>query len=520
MRAAAEWSYDLLNESEKLVFRRLSVFAGQFTPDAAETVASVNTSIVSHQSAAGGGAAAPQSVEFFDRFASLADKSLLIRRRHAGDETNFGMLRIVREYAQSVLETDDDANEIRLRHAKLYLSLAEEAEPHLRAHDSCLWMSRLNEEHENLRAALHWSIKEEPQIAARLAAAIRHFWLTRGYLREGMGWAQEILDKECDMTPETRWKLLTICGNISQFQGDIQKAHKFYEEGLAAARRSGDQKYIAQSLRGLGALAYIKYDLPTARKLIDEALAISRSEGDNFGLAASLGRLGDISNVQGDRCTAKDLTSEALAIFRRLGYAEGVSAKLYNLGAIVFLEGDHEMAQSCFEEAHLTSLELREKINTRLIFDGFAAIAAEKGDYSLAARLSGAAQSIDTTIGYAIEPAEQIFRDSYLGKLRAAMTEEEFEAESAIGRKLTMEQMRKLVQPGPRVESNIKGSNSGSGVPLHTTSSVSTPMNDVESLSGVFARAARYQNVVLAVLLSILLVTAAFIFALWIWGAK
>ena len=127
-----------------------------------------------------------------------------------------------------------------------------------------------------------------------------------------------------------------------------------------------------------------------------------------------------------------------------MGYREGISAKLYNLGAIVYLEGDHELARKYFEESYITSRELDEKINTRLIFDGFAALAAEDGNFGLAARLSGAAESLGATIGYSIEPAEEIVRKVYLDKLRAVMTEAEFEAEHEIGRKLSPEQAHEL----------------------------------------------------------------------------
>jgi hypothetical protein len=138
------------------------------------------------------------------------------------------------------------------------------------------------------------------------------------------------------------------------------------------------------------------------------------------------------------------LTSESLEIFQQVGYREGISAKLYNLGAIVYLEGDHELARKYFEESYVTSRELDEKINTRLIFDGFAALAAEDGNFGLAARLSGAAESLGATIGYTIEPAEEIVRKVYLDKLKAVMTQAEFEAEHEIGRRFSPEQAHEL----------------------------------------------------------------------------
>jgi non-specific serine/threonine protein kinase len=505
MRAAVDWSYDLLNEDEKKLFRRLSVFACRFTPAAAETVAWDDTY----------GSSSADSVEFPDLFASLADKNLLIRRKSSQGDAMYGLLEIVREYAESVLETDDDEDEVRRRHAEFYLRLAEGAEPHLQSRESAKWIGRLEQEHDNLAAALQWSVRKAPDIAARLAAAIRQFWIIRGHLSEGIGWIEEILRQGIESDPSIRWKLLTACGNIRQFQGEIEAAQKFYGDGLAAARESGNQRYISQSLRGLGALAYIKYEFHNARNYLDEALIISRKVGDDFGRAAALARLGDISSVEGDTTTARDLTAEALSVFRRLGYLEGISAKLYNLGAIVYLDGDSETAYEHFKEAYRTALELGEKINTRLIFDGFAALAAERGQYSRAARLSGAADSLGATIGYAIEPAEQIFRDAYLGKLRAAMTDSAFDKEYKVGRKMTPLQASEFARPqlldGPdRTTSEIV-------VPETGSKRTTTELSENSDLAGKFLlrRPALISFVILATLL-----VATLVYGLWMWFVR
>ena len=444
IRATVEWSYDLLNEDEKRLFRRLSVFASRFTPAAAEAVASGVRAI--GQAPAASNSSTAESVEFLDLFASLADKNLLARRKSPSGEAAYRLIEIVREYAESVLEKDDDAEEIRRRHAIFFLTLAERAEPHLLKKDSAVWVNRLDEEHDNLRAALQWSIRNEPQIAARLAAAIKQFWSIRGHLNEGIRWAEQIMSLGVEIPPAIEWKLMTLCGNFSQFRGDSVRAQEYYKRSLDAARRSGEQKFIAQALRGLGAMAYVNRDTEKARTIINEAIEISRKIGDDFGLAAALSRLGDISNVEGDRKTAIELTSEALATFRRLGYMEGVSAKLYNLGSFLFLEGDFESARRNFAEAYETASALNEKINTRLIFDGFAALAAEDGNYTRAARLSGAAESFGATIGYFIEPGEMVFRSAYLGKLKSSMSEAEFDAEREAGKNLSTEMIRELIR--------------------------------------------------------------------------
>jgi predicted ATPase len=509
MRAAVDWSYDLLNEEEQRLFRRLSVFACRFSTSAAEAVAS---NLRENASAAN----AADTTEFFDRFASLADKSLLVRRQHPGGDISFCLLELVREYAGAKLETDDDADEIRRRHAYYYLSMAEEAEPYLQTKDTAQWIHKLDGEYENIRLALIWSIRKEPEIAARLAAAVRHFWLIRGHLTEGLAWAEEILALNPDISNKIKWKILTVCGNISQFQGDIRKAHTFYEEALIAARQTGNQKIIAQSLRGVGALAYLQHDFLTARNLIDEAIRLSRSIDDDFGLAAALARLGDISNVEGDTSTARELTSESLAIFRRIGYSEGVSAKLYNLGAIVFLDGDHEFARQCFEEAHIAAMELGEKINTRLIFDGFAALATEQGDYVRAAKLSGVADSIGATIGYAIEPAEQKFRDAYLGRLKSAMPRDEFEVEHEAGRNLSTEEARELAYVPPKPVELKSRSISVEKPCAPDQSAVASA--DFHLVGDALRESNKRPNLTYLILLLALIVAGVVFAAVWFWG--
>jgi serine/threonine-protein kinase PknK len=438
MRAAVDWSYDLLNDDEKRLFRRLSVFSCRFTLPAAEEICCFEAETGS-------------DAEFVDIFASLADKSLLARRKSIAGEVGYCLLEIVREYAQTVLQRDDDADLIRRRHALYFLSLAEKAEPHLRSGNSACWIAELDSERDNLVSALEWSIEKEPAVAARLAAAIRHFWLTRGFFSEGLTWSEIILDRVRDIPDAIRWKILMSCGNINQFRGEIARAEEYYEKALLSARSSEDQTSVAQSLRGLAAMAYIRNDLVRAKEFIDEAIKVSRVLGDDFGLAASLARLGDIKVIEGDLDEAQTLTAESLAIFRRLGYTEGVSAKLYNLGAIVFLSGQYDLARQHFVEAYRTASELGEKINTRLIFDGFAALAAVDRDFARAARLSGVAESLGTTIGYSIEPAEQNFRDAYLGKLKASMPSDEFEAEHQAGQKLSAEAARMYAFPDDQI---------------------------------------------------------------------
>ncbi|MBA3694597.1 MAG: protein kinase, partial [Acidobacteria bacterium] len=198
MRGAVEWSYDLLTEEEKCLFRHLAVFAGGFTFEAAEAVAGC------HFSAAGKEEMISEqetleieqlTIDTFDGVTSLVDKSLLVSKEQANGETRFRMLEVVREYALELLETRGEAEAMRRSHAEYFLALGEEAEPHLQSAQSVEWLNRLEEEHDNLRAALQWSLDRDAAIAARLAAGIWRLWTFHSYLTEGRGWLEAALEQ-------------------------------------------------------------------------------------------------------------------------------------------------------------------------------------------------------------------------------------------------------------------------------------------------------------------------------------
>ena len=446
VRGAIEWSYDLLSDDEKDVFRRLSVFAGGFTPSSAEAVLvgsgiSVPTEERRKDERSWSG---DQSIFILDMITSLTDKSLLVPQTGLGGTRRFRMLDTVREYAAAVLAETGTADEVHLSHAEFFLELAETAKPHLKLTESGKWLRRLENEHDNIRAALRWTLNNAPEIAARLAAAIRHLWTIHGHLHEGRSWSAEILSRNIDMSDAIRWEVLTVYGNLSQFQGDVEKAEVLYEESLTVSTRSADKLQISQSLRGLAALAYMRDDFDLAKSLIERSIELSRAANDEFGLAASFARLADVANAEDDFRAARDLSAKALAIYRKLDYKEGISAKLNNLGAAVFALGDYEEARKCFDEALATAIELGEKINTRLIFDGYGALAAENGDFELSAKFSGFAETLGASIGYAPEPAELRFRDSYLEKVRAELCEDEYNAAYREGLKLNLEEATNL----------------------------------------------------------------------------
>jgi predicted ATPase/serine/threonine protein kinase len=445
MCGAVEWSYDLLTEEEKRLFRQLAVFAGGFTLEAAEAICDgVST----------------EELRVLDLITSLVDKSLLVSKSHANRESRFRMLGVIREYAGEVLEASGDAEEMREKHAIYFLALGE-ADLYLDSVQANQWINRLKEERYNLRAALRWSLVNDPEVAARLAAGLRNFWILQGYLTEGREWLEEALKAGNEVPASVRRKVLAGAGSMAQLQGDHERARQLYEESLAEARAAGDLQQMALAGRGLGATAYLQGDFKSARGFIEEALLISRELNDRFAIAASLNRLGDLARVEGNYAAAQMLFDESIAIFRQLGNRNAVSNSLNNLGAVAFAHGDYRNAGAYFAEALTMAQEFGGKIVISTSLDGLAALGVERGDSQRAARLAGAAEELRQVIGFKREPAETRFRDAYLTKLGRTLSEPTLLVAYEQGRKLKLDEAIALALTSDALETPEKAIRAG-----------------------------------------------------------
>jgi len=436
---AMEWSYELLSAGEKQLFRRLAIFAGGFTLEAAEGV------VVGQPSAVAEHATAELMIEALEGITSLVDKSLLVPRPQSDGEVRFRMLEVVREYALDRLEASSEAEQMRRRHAAYFLGIAEEADPHLHGPQPAKWLRRLEEEHGNIRAALRWSLACDAGMAARLGAAIRYFWVFQGHLAEGFAVSQEIL-MLCDRAPTiVRWKLLSMAGNLARYQGDYRTARRLYEEGLSDGRSVHDLRQVSLSCRGLGGLAFEQGDYSTARGFAEEALSVARQSNDRYGIARSLNMIGDLARAQGEDAAARPLYEESIAICRQLDNNYAIANILTNLAAAEFGEGNYSAAHAHFTEG-LTMLRessgeiVGDKISVSYLLDGLAALAAQRGETELAATVAGGAEHLRESINYNVEPAERRFRDAYMGALRTALSEEDFSRAYGQGRKLKLDE--------------------------------------------------------------------------------
>ncbi len=427
MRGAIEWSFDLLNEAEKSLFSKLSVFHGGFTFEAAEIVC-VGNEFSKNQ------------IDFLNLLTSLTEKSLLAAKEQSeNDEPRFRMLEIVCEYALESLETNRQADEIRRRHALYFLQFTEKAELHLHRIEAEEWLGRLESEHDNLRAALSWSFEFEPEIAARLTASLRLFWNYHGHFAEGRRWLEKSLVQMKDISLDTLWKIYNGVGNIANLQGDFQSGRKFLEKCRETAILANNDRQIALSNQYLSWTLAESGSQNAAKILLEESLSIGRELNDREIIAQSLLFLGEWERSKEKYAEARRNYEESLDYYWAIDKKNSVAILLTNLGTITYLQNDLENSYSFYKEALKLSLKLGYKLITSICLDGFAALNFKQNEPESAVKLSAAAEKLREMIGYILEKEDRRFREDYLSELKNKLDETAFSELYEQGRKLKPE---------------------------------------------------------------------------------
>jgi predicted ATPase/class 3 adenylate cyclase len=381
LREAIAWSHDLLEEAERTLFRRLAVFAGGWTFDAAEAVANP---------------AGELGADVLGIMASLFDKSLVRRAPHGDEEPRAGMLESIREFGMERLDASLETEATRDRHLAYFLSFVETAEPELRRTEQTRWLNRLEQEHDNIRAALRRAIdSRDAGTGLRLIAALWRFWHLHSHLAEGRGWIEEVLalPGAARRTAE-RARGLTALGGVTYWQEDLPAYREAYEEALAIARELGDRTAEAEGLYNLGFAAAMDQDFPGAVALWERSKAMFEELGDRRGLGDAQWVLGIAARLAGDLPGSRALAEQSLELHREAGDRFGVSIGLYALGRTSLALGDLSTAESSMLEA----LDIDEAVGSRtgmgVIFDNLAAQAAARGDHLRALRLGGASAAL------------------------------------------------------------------------------------------------------------------------------
>src|SRR6266704_1907336 len=401
LRNTIAWSYHLLDADEQRLFRRLSVFVGGCQLSAIEAMCST---------------LGDQVGPVLDTVASLIDKSLLQQTEQEGEEPRLLMLETIREYGLEVLAASGEMEITRQAHASYYLRLSEEAELELAGPRQAMWLERLEQEHENLRAVMQWSLEQAEgergdartrEIALRLGGALRQFWYMRSYFSEGRDFLEQALARSDGVAASVRAKALFAATRLHVSLGYPDRAEALCEESLALYRELGDKESIAYSLQLGGLLA-----------------------------------LGE-----GETALAYPRVEQAVALFKEMRHRYGMTVSLYAFAQVVEASGDDARSQSLYEEGIAVSRKTGNRQFVAFGLKGLARVVAVQGELSWAARLWGAAETLRETIGAPIPPVERPAYEPSVTAASAQLGEKPFATAWAEGRLMTPEQALAAREP-------------------------------------------------------------------------
>ena len=466
LRGTLDWSYHLLTEEEKTLFGRLSAFSGGSTLEAIEEICYPEE----------------EGIDALEGIESLLEENLLKQEEGVGGESRFAMLETIQEYAREKLEESGEAEEVKRRHAEYFLGLAEEANAELRGPEAAKGLERLETEHDNMRAALSWTIgRQKVELGLRLAGALWRFWSVRAHYGEGRRWLEGALVAGGRGSTESRATALAGVGELASYQGDFERAEKAlaeglellveegtsrsevklyllsslghvalektdydrateaFEESLALSREMGNSWGLAGSIMSLATVIHEKGDLERATELYEEGIHLYRERGDKLGLARCLNNLGLVVYSRGDLERATRLTQESVALLRELGAGADTAVGLCNLGWMTLLQNDLGKAADLYEESLALAWDSGMQPMVLPTLEGYACLAGARGEARRAARLWGMAQTLEAK-GISRDTDFLAEADARISAVRSGMGEEAWEAAWRQGRAMTLEE--------------------------------------------------------------------------------
>jgi predicted ATPase len=467
LRNTIDWSYNLLDEDEQILFARLAVFVGGFSLEAAEVICNVDGNL-----------------DVLGGVEALQNNSLLRQEEARNNQPRFRKLETIREYALERLEASGEAADIRRQHAQYFAGWIDEMGLNLLSPaEGESWGDLINEDYDNLRAVLTWSqaTPEGLEMGPGLVFSLFQFWFQYGYMSEGRAWAERVLASSAAKEPGRPRAMTLLCsGGLALWQGDLGPARTLIEEsiaiwprvekgpGLALAlfvnglvllnqgeetttrsvieecvnfsRELGYRWIQTMALISLGNVALGLGDFAEAKNWFVEALSVGQDMGDHRAIAGALNNLGEVARIQGDYAEADVFYKESEALFKKAGEEPQLARLSHSLGYVARHQGDLERAVALFQE----SLTMFRKVgNNRGIAEclaGLADLAANQGRSQWAARLLGAAEALLRASDSTWWPADRAEYERNLAAIRAALTEEEFAVVWAEGQAMTLEQ--------------------------------------------------------------------------------
>jgi len=371
LRAAIDWSYDLLSTEEQELLAALAVFVGGCTMEAAEAIC--------------GSVRRPDILE---GVASLLDSSLLRQQERPNGEVRLDMLETIREYALARLAEGGEAAAVARRHADYYMGLAETGDLELAGPRQAEGLHRLEGEHSNLRAALAWALDQDAaEMALRLCASLWVFWSVGGYVSEGCRWLEQALARGGGVTSPARARALNGAGLLAWKQGDFERGERYLEESIQVYHAVGDREGAAAAVQNMGATFRVQGRYRLAKAYFEQSLQLHSELGAKRGISYALRELGMLELRSGEDARAETLCKQSLALQRELGDEQAVVGTLCWLGLIALAQGDDERAMRLQDE----SLALAHRLGTRALVpvtvEAMGLVAWKHGDYARATEL-------------------------------------------------------------------------------------------------------------------------------------
>ncbi|HEY9287310.1 MAG TPA: tetratricopeptide repeat protein [Candidatus Dormibacteraeota bacterium] len=415
LRAAIDWSYDLLGDEEQRLFRRICIFADRFSLEAVERVCTDKVL---------------KPAAILSNIDGLADKSMVVV-----DDGRYRCLESVRAYGRDRLRELGEREQLNLALARYLLERVERREPGQLA----AWLDLIETLHDDLVAIMGWSLEYDLDLGARIALSLYIYWQLRGHATEPREFAEALL-RRVDVDFKYRAAMLHLAGAFAYVQGDVAGARRRLDEALTAARDSGDHLTELRSLETSGLLEVAAGNVTAAEAVLEEALHLSEEQGQPPNQASILHQLGLVASRRGEQPRARSLFERSIEIRRSLGRADEASMPLTFLAAVALLEGDLETSRRSIAEALQIGVALRDR-RAAWSLEVLACISALEGEQQRAVRLAGAAAAMHEAAGNRPPEGWQQFVNAVLKPARGALGEEAASAAWEAGQRLTMDQV-------------------------------------------------------------------------------
>ena len=466
LRNTLDWSYSLLNAQEKTLYARLAVFVGGFTLEDAEAVCNLENKL-----------------DILEGIASLVNNSLLRQEELADGEPRFRMLETIREYALERLSESSEMPELQQRHAHYFVGIIlNQASFGVTSRNATAWLNRIESEHDNIQAALEWSLMTPAGrgLALSVLATLTWFWYRRGFFNEGRIWTERILASSGEEPGPIRAAALQMSARMAMWRGDLNnavarakeslilwqrledeqnvpmslmetavvlinmgrdsEAYTLLKEAEVLFRESGKSYFHAVTLVHLGNVALGLGNPAQARDWLDQAYPLFQEIGEEWGLSFVLNNLGEVARVRGDYEQARRYYLESEALLRATGDKGDLARLIHTLGYIATHNGDYNQAEAQFRESLAMFRKLGNQRGIAECIAGLASLRARQGKQQIAAQMLGAAEALLGASGAAWWPADRVEVEKTREILESELDEETFTAAWAEGQGMTLEQ--------------------------------------------------------------------------------